>query len=138
MVKNGTIHLSSQGYCDIVDITGRVREIVEDSNLENGIVTVFVPGATGAVTTIEFEGGLVQDFCKLWEKIAPKDGHYKHNDRWGDGNGFSHLRAALLGPSLIVPFIRGELALGTWQQIVFIDFDNRQRARNLVCQVMGE
>jgi secondary thiamine-phosphate synthase enzyme len=138
MVKNGTIHLNSQGFCDIIDITERVKEILEDTSLDNGIVTIFVPGATGAVTTLEYEGGLVSDFCQFMEKLIPVNAKYEHNERWGDGNGFSHLRSALLGPSLTVPFANGKLTLGTWQQIVFIDFDNRHRARNLVCQVMGE
>jgi secondary thiamine-phosphate synthase enzyme len=138
MVKNGTIHLNSQGFSDIIDITDRVKEIVADTSLTDGIVTVFVPGATGGLTTLEYEGGLVSDFSQFWEKIIPRNAKYEHNERWGDGNGFSHIRAALLGPSLTVPFIKGKLALGTWQQIVFVDFDNRQRARNLVCQVMGE
>jgi secondary thiamine-phosphate synthase enzyme len=138
MVKTGTIHLSAQGFCDLINITERVQEQIDSSMLQNGIVTVFVPGATGALITLEYEGGLMRDFCEFMEKTLPKNAKYYHNERWGDGNGFSHMRAALMGPSLTIPFVNGKLTLGTWQQIVFVDFDNRPRTRNLICQTIGE
>ena len=106
--------------------------------MTGGIVTVFVPGATGGVTTIEFEPGAVRDFQDLMERWIPSDGIYRHNERWGDGNGFSHVRAAFLGPSLTVPFQNRELLLGTWQQIVVVDFDNGPRQRKVILQILGE
>lgn len=138
MVKTDSIELEANGYCDVRDITAEITKRVRNSELKSGIVTVFVPGATGAVTTIELENGLIQDFQNFWEKILPKDDFYVHNARWGDGNGFSHMRASVLGPSITVPFVNGKLTLGTWQQIIFVDFDNRQRNRSLVVQIMGE
>jgi secondary thiamine-phosphate synthase enzyme len=138
MVLSDTISLSTKGFTDIQDITPSVSAIVTRSKIKNGTVTVFCPGSTGAVTTIEYEGGVLEDLKKAIERIAPSNIPYAHDQRWGDGNGFSHVRAALLGPSLTVPILRGSLALGTWQQIVFIDFDNRGRRRNIVVQVMGE
>jgi len=106
--------------------------------MNSGTVTVFVPGSTAGVTTIEYESGLVADLKDLWERIVPRDIHYDHDRRWGDGNGHSHVRAAILGPSLVVPFADGRLTLGTWQQIIFLDFDNRPRSRQAVLQIMGE
>jgi secondary thiamine-phosphate synthase enzyme len=138
MVITGTISLSTKGFGDIQDITPSVMDVVERSKVINGAVIVFCGGSTGAVTTIEYESGALEDLKKAIERIAPSNIPYAHDQRWGDGNGFSHVRAAILGPSLSVPIIRGELALGTWQQIVFIDFDNRSRRRNIVVQVMGE
>jgi secondary thiamine-phosphate synthase enzyme len=138
MVLSDTISLSTKGFTDIQDITPSVSAIVTRSKIKNGTVTVFCPGSTGAVTTIEYEGGVLEDLKKAIARIAPPNIPYAHDQRWGDGNGFSHARAALLGPSLTVPILRGSLALGTWQQIVFIDFDNRGRRRNIVVQVMGE
>ena len=138
MVLSGAISLSAKGFCDIQDITPSVSAIVSRSKIKSGTVTVFCPGSTGAVTTIEYEGGVLEDLKKAIERIAPSNIPYAHDQRWGDGNGFSHVRAALLGPSLTVPILQGSLALGTWQQIVFIDFDNRGRRRNIVVQVMGE
>jgi secondary thiamine-phosphate synthase enzyme len=132
------ISLSTKGFTDIQDITSQVAAIVSRSKIKNGTVTVFCPGSTGGVTTIEHEGGVLEDLKKAIERIAPSNIPYAHDQRWGDGNGFSHVRAALLGPSLTVPILRGSLALGTWQQIVFIDFDNQGRRRNIVVQVMGE
>jgi secondary thiamine-phosphate synthase enzyme len=122
----------------VVDITARVAEAVRESGLTNGVVTVFTPSATSGLTTIEFESGAVTDFQRLFDEVAAQERHYAHNARWGDGNGHSHVRAALLGPSLTVPFVQGRLTLGTWQQIVFVDFDNRPRRRELVVQGMGE
>jgi secondary thiamine-phosphate synthase enzyme len=133
-----SLHMTTRGYGDMKDITGQVAELVTDHGLKDGTVTVFVPGATGGVTTIEYEGGLVEDFAELMERLAPSRVPYHHDKRWGDGNGFSHIRASLLGPSLTVPFSQGRLTLGTWQQIVFVDFDNRSRSRQLVVQIMGE
>jgi secondary thiamine-phosphate synthase enzyme len=130
--------LSTKGFSDIIDITNRVNSAIGRSKIENGLVTVFCPGSTGSVTTIEYETGVLKDLQKAIEKIAPSDIPYEHNRRWGDGNGFSHVRAALMKPSLTIPLIKGKLALGTWQQIVFIDFDNRSRERNLIVQIMGE
>ena len=138
MVFPDTISLSTRGFCDIQDITLPVAAAVGKSKIKDGIVAVFCPGSTGAVTTIEYESGVLEDLKKAIERIAPSGIDYAHDRRWGDGNGFSHVRAALLGPSLTVPILRGSLALGTWQQIVFIDFDNRSRRRKIVVQVMGE
>jgi len=138
MVLSDAISLSTKGFCDIQDITSPVSAIVGKSRVQNGTVTIFCKGSTGAVTTIEYESGVLEDLKKAIERIAPSNIPYAHDQRWGDGNGFSHVRAALLGPSLTVPILQGSLALGTWQQIVFIDFDNRSRRRNIVVQVMGE
>ncbi|MCK4952359.1 secondary thiamine-phosphate synthase enzyme YjbQ [Candidatus Bathyarchaeota archaeon] len=123
---------------DILDITKKVSEAVAETKLQNGIVTVFVTGATGALTTIEYEPGLLMDFPNMLERIAPKNFSYEHEKRWHDGNGHSHVRASLIGPSITVPFIKGKLTLGTWQQIVFVELDARNRVRNLVLQVIGE
>jgi secondary thiamine-phosphate synthase enzyme len=138
MTFTGTISLSTKGFTDIIDITGSVASVAERSGVKNGLVTVFCQGSTGAVTTIEYEPGVVNDLRKAIERIAPSNIPYEHDRRWGDGNGFSHVRAALMKPSLAVPFTGGRLALGTWQQIVFIDFDNRKRQRELVVQVLGD
>lgn len=138
MVLSETISLSTRGFSDIQDITSPVTALVEKSQISDGTVTVFCPGSTGAVTTIEYESGVLEDLKKAIERMAPSNIAYAHDQRWGDGNGFSHVRAALLGPSLTVPVTGGKLALGTWQQIVFIDFDNRSRRRKIVVQVMGE
>jgi len=123
---------------DIVDITDLVGEAVEGSGMRSGLAVVFVPGATGAVTTIEHEPGLLSDLHEALERIAPKDREYAHNRRWEDGNGHSHIRAALLGPSLTVPFAEGRLMLGVWQQIVFLELDNRSRHRRIIVQMAGE
>jgi len=138
MVFSDTFSLSTKGFCDFHDITSQVAASVGKSKVKNGIVTVFCPGSTGALTTIEYENGVLEDLKETIERIAPSNIPYAHDLRWGDGNGFSHVRAALLGPSLTVPVTDGVLVLGTWQQIVFIDFDNRTRRRNLVVQVLGE
>jgi len=138
MVITKTIRLKSKGETDIIDITGRVSDCLEGAAVKGGIVTIFVPGSTGALTTIEYESGLIEDLQQSFEVVAPRRGEYHHNLRWQDGNGFSHVRAALLGPSLVVPFSNKTLHLGTWQQIVFIDFDNRSRSRELVVQIIGE
>jgi secondary thiamine-phosphate synthase enzyme len=138
MIHSETISLSTKGFGDILDITHHVDAMIDHSRIENGLVTVFCSGSTGAVTTIEYESGVLRDLQRAIEKIVPSDIPYEHDRRWGDGNGFSHVRAALMKPSLSIPIVKGRLALGTWQQIVFIDFDNRKRERNILVQVMGE
>jgi len=138
MVFSATISLSTKGFSDILDITHHVNGVIDRSKIENGLVTVFCPGSTGAVTTIEYESGVLKDLQKAIEKIVPSNIPYEHDKRWGDGNGFSHVRAALMKPSLTIPLTKGRLTLGTWQQIVFIDFDNRRRERSILIQVMGK
>ena len=123
---------------EVLDITDEVQEALEKTSLKTGVVTVFVTGATAAVTTIEYEDGLVADLGDALQRIAPVEIDYAHNERWHDGNGHSHIRASLLGPSLTVPFCEGRLMLGTWQQIVFLELDNRPRQRKVVLQIMGE
>lgn len=137
-VETFDFSLKTSGDSDLIDITGKVTNVLKNSGISSGIVTVFVPGSTAGVTTIEFEEGAVRDFQGAIERIAPKGIHYHHDARWGDGNGYSHIRASLLGPSLTVPFSSAKLLLGTWQQIVLIDFDNRPRTRRVVIQVLGE
>ena len=137
-VSTQRIHLRTKGHADIVDITDSVAEALNTSGLHNGILTVFVPGSTGGVTTIEYEPGLLKDLPEAFEKLAPTGIRYHHDDTWGDGNGYAHVRAALMGASFTVPFSEGRLILGTWQQIVLIDFDNRTRNRELIVQVIGE
>lgn len=138
MVYTDTISLSTRGFTDIIDITGEVASVSSRSGVREGQATVFCRGSTGAVSTIEYEDGVINDLKRAIEKIAPSGVPYEHDRRWGDGNGFSHVRAALMKPSLTVPIIDGKLALGTWQQVVFLDFDNRGRTREVVVQVMGE
>ncbi len=138
MIFSERISLSTEGFSDILDITHHVDAVIGRSKIENGLVTVFCPGSTGAVTTIEYESGVLRDLQKAIEKIVPSNIPYEHDRRWGDGNGFSHVRAALMKPSLTIPLIKRRLTLGTWQQIVFIDFDNRRRERDILVQVMGE
>ena len=133
-----TFSQKTSGFCDIIDITAKVREHIEKEKIKEGLVTVFVAGSTAALTTIEFESGLVQDLKEFVEKLIPSDRRYHHDDRWGDDNGFSHLRAALFGPSLAIPIENGRPVLGTWQQIVLLDFDNRPRTREIMVQLMGE
>ena len=132
------IKLNTKGDTDIINITDEVAEGVKDSRLNNGTVTIFVSGSTGGLTTVEYEPGLIKDLNRLFEEVASKRKEYAHNQTWGDGNGYSHVRASLLGPSLTVPFVNKKLELGTWQQVVFIDFDNRPRSRELILQIIGE
>jgi len=132
------LELSTEAENDIVDITGEVQEAVKESGINTGVATVFVPGSTAAITTIEFEPGLAKDFPGMLERVAPKDIGYEHQKAWHDDNGRSHVKASLIGPSLSVPFERGVLTLGTWQQIVFVELDVRPRRREVVVQVMGE
>ena len=137
-VATGTISLKTKGESQVIDITDQVAKQVRDSGLGNGIATVFVVGSTGAVTTVEYESGLLEDLQEAFERLAPRKGQYAHDAKWGDGNGYAHVRASLLGPSVAIPFAEGSLACGTWQQIVFIDFDNRPRSRELIVQMVGE
>ncbi len=137
-VHTDRMSLSTRGNNHTVDITPQVSRAVQKSGLKSGIASVFVPGSTGGITTIEYESGAIQDLDELLERLVPRDVDYKHNLRWGDGNGHSHLRASLVGPSLTVPFSGGKLMLGTWQQIVLVDFDNRSRQREVIVQVLGE
>ena len=137
-VVTRTLSFQTRGNDDIIDITTQVQDVLASSSLTSGIVTVFVPGSTASVTTIEYEPGLIKDFPRAMEKLAPKGDHYDHDARWGDGNGHAHVRASTLGPGLVLPFENGRLLVGTWQQVVFVDFDNRPRARKLIVQVMGE
>jgi len=130
--------LSSKGENDIIDITNNVEKILLESKLKNGIITLFVVGSTAAITTIEYEPGLQQDFPNMLEKIAPKGIKYQHDNTWHDGNGHSHLKASLIGPSLTIPFINGQTSLGTWQQIVFVEMDTRSRERKIVVQIIGD
>ena len=138
MVVTKHITLKTRGEADIINITSETQDALGESNAKNGVVTVFVPGATGGLTTVEYEPGLVSDLKALFERLAPKKAAYSHDEKWSDGNGYSHVRASLLGPSITVPFSEGKLTLGTWQQIIFIDFDNRPRSRELVIQIIGE
>jgi len=132
------IKINSKSENDIIDITKQVADVVSESGISNGMITVFVSGSTGAITTIEYEPGLVKDFPDLLSRIAPDDINYEHEQRWHDGNGRSHVKASLVGPSLTVPFQDGELLLGTWQQIIFLELDTRARTRTLVLQIIGE
>jgi secondary thiamine-phosphate synthase enzyme len=126
------------GFCDIVDITAKVHEEIARQKIRRGLVTLFVTGSTAALTTIEYEPGLVQDLKELVEKLVPSNRRYHHDDRWGDDNGFSHVRASLFGPSLAFPIENNRALLGTWQQIVLLDFDNRPRTREIIMQLIGE
>jgi secondary thiamine-phosphate synthase enzyme len=138
MVITKNISLQTKGSCDIIDITGQVQQQLSETNAKDGIATVFITGSTAGVTTIENEYGLISDFKDMWERVIPRNLEYRHDRAWGEGNGFSHVRASLLGASLAVPFNKGRLALGTWQQIVVVDFDNRPRSRQVLLQIMGE
>jgi secondary thiamine-phosphate synthase enzyme len=138
MMYSETISISTKGFNDTIDVTPHVIDTLNRSGIGDGLVTVFCPGSTCAITTIEYESGVLKDLQKAIERIAPSNISYEHDKRWGDGNGFSHVRAALMKPSLTFPLVKGKLTLGTWQQIVFIDFDNRRRERNIFVHVMGE
>ena len=138
IINNSVITLHSTAGTDIFDITDSVRSEVASSGIKEGSITLFIPGSTAALTTIEYESGVINDLRNAIERIAPSDIYYEHDKRWGDGNGYSHVRAALLGPSLHIPIVRGNITLGTWQQIVVLDFDNRPRRRKVILQIMGE
>jgi len=137
-VETREISIQSKGNCDIIDITPQVAKQVEESGINSGIATLFVVGSTAGITTIEYEPHLVSDFKNMWDRVIPPSIPYEHNKTWGDGNGHSHVRASTLGASLIIPFVSKRLTLGTWQQIVFVDFDNRPRSRRIILQILGE
>jgi len=138
MIETKYIRLKSKGETDIIDITGQASQAIEESRITNGIATIFVAGSTAAITTIEYEPGLKHDFPQMLSRAAPKEIEYEHDNTWHDGNGHSHVRASLIGPSLTVPIIEAELSLGTWQQIVLLEMDTRPRDRNVILQLIGE
>ena len=138
MVVTKRISLQSNGHCEIIDVTSQVEQQVSGAGINNGTVTLFITGSTAGVSTIEFESGVLSDFQDMWERNVPKNIPYNHDRAWGEGNGYSHVRASLLGASLVIPFSDKKLALGTWQQIVVVDFDNRARSRQIVLQIMGD
>ena len=137
-IISDSLNISTEGFNDMKDLTPLIVERLVSHRLQDGLLNVFVPGSTAGVTTIEYEPGLVEDISRFMEKVAPSNVPYNHDRRWGDGNGFSHVRASLLGPSLTVPFSAGRLNLGTWQQVVLVDFDNGPRNRAVLLQFMGE
>jgi secondary thiamine-phosphate synthase enzyme len=137
-VKTGSVSLNTRGNTDIHDITGELARIVLESGLKSGTATVFCPSSTSGLTTIEFEPGAVSDLKRMFEELVPSNRDYAHNETWDDGNGHSHMRSSLLGPSLTIPFVEKTLTLGTWQQVIYVDFDIRQRHRELVVQMVGE
>lgn len=137
-IVNEKITLGTKGSPDLIDMTDRLRDILSKEKLKKGSLSVFVIGSTAAITTFEYENGLIKDMEELYERLIPMDKHYHHDDTWGDANGFSHMRAALQGPSLTIPFDNGKLMLGTWQQVVLAEFDNRPRQREVVVQIIGE
>ena len=126
------------GHCDIIDITARIHKAIEKEQIHDGLITAFVSGSTAALNTIEYESGLIQDLKESVERLIPSDRRYHHDDRWGDDNGFSHLRAALFGPSIALPVQNDKVCLGTWQQVILLDFDNRPRTREIILQLIGE
>lgn len=138
MVETKKFDLNTNGNCDVIDITPNVQNLITESNINSGIINVFIPGSTAGITTIEFESGAVSDLKEAFERNFPETLNYAHNQRWGDGNGHSHIRASMLGPSLNLPFKDKKILLGTWQQIVFVDFDNRKRRREIILQIVGE
>ena len=139
MVKTQEIRIKTKGNCEVINLTEQVIEALADSDIKNGTVTVFNVGSTAAITTTEYEPGLVNyDIAAAFEKIAPENARYEHEETWHDDNGHSHVRASLLGPSLSVPMVGGRLTLGTWQQIILVDFDTRARTRTVICQIIGE
>ena len=137
-VISKSISVNTKGNADIHDITDQITNAVSKSGLTAGTVTIFCPSSTSALTTIEYESGALSDLQRLFDEIIPVNREYAHNERWHDGNGHSHVRAALLGPSLTIPFVEGQLTLGTWQQVIYVDFDNRPRLRELILQLIGE
>ncbi len=132
------IQVGTQGQGEMINVTSEIAREVGNSGVNSGTVTIFIPGSTAGVTTIEYEPGLLVDMKNMWERIIPSSANYDHDKAWGDGNGHSHIRASLLGPSITVPFINKRLTLGTWQQVVIIDFDVRPRSREIILQIMGE
>ncbi len=138
MVATKRISLQTKGNCDIINITPQVEQQLAKADINNGTVTLFVTGSTAGISTIELESGLLSDFQSMWERNIPQNIPYNHDRRWGDGNGYSHVRASLLGASLVMPFNDKKLTLGTWQQIILVDFDNRPRSRQIILQIMGD
>ena len=138
MVATQNFQISTNGQGDVRDVTRQVADAVSRSGMRSGIVTVFAVGSTAGMTTIEFEAGAIEDLNAVFEQLAPREGEYRHHLRWGDDNGSSHVRAAIVGPSLTVPFVDGAIVLGTWQQIVLLEFDTRARSREVVVQIVGE
>lgn len=137
-VSTGTIRLKTSAKDEIIDVTSKVQDIISGSNIRNGLACIFVAGSTAAVTTVEHEPGLVADLKEAMDRLYPKGKDYEHHRRWGDGNGHSHVRASFVGPSLTVPVVDGRLLLGIWQQIVFMEFDNKPRTRELTVQMVGD
>jgi len=137
-VISKSIRINSNGNCDMIDITAQIAREISNSEIDSGTATIFICGSTAGISTIEYEGGLVSDFKDMWDRNVPQNIPYQHDRRWGDGNGHSHVRASLLGPSLVIPFINKKLALGTWQQVTVVDFDNRPRSREIIIQLIGE
>ena len=138
VVESRRIRINTKGNCDIIDITRQVAKEVSDSGISSGIVTIFNVGSTAGISTIENEPGVLSDFKDMWDRLIPVNIGYKHDLAWGDGNGHSHIRASVLSASLTIPFIDKRMTLGTWQQIIYVDFDNRPRSREIVLQIMGE
>ena len=138
MVKTEIIRFQTSGSGDIIDLTDKIADIIQSGEIQNGTITVFAPGSTTGITTIEYEPGLLQDIPTLMEKLIPSNIDYEHDKTWQDGNGFSHLRSALIGSDMTIPIVESKLTLGTWQQIVFLEFDNRNRDRHVILQIMGE
>lgn len=136
-VRTASIQLSTRGNADMHDLTARLASLIDESGIQDGVAAVFTPSSTSALTTIEYESGALDDLRRALDEIAPPGRDYKHNLRWNDGNGHAHLRAALLGPSLTIPIVKGRLALGEWQQVLFVDFDVRPRQRQVVVQLIG-
>jgi secondary thiamine-phosphate synthase enzyme len=136
-IAQGNLELQTTADTDVLDLTPDLSDFVSKSGVAEGLLVIFVPGSTAGITTIESESGAIADFKRAVERMAPRDEHYEHNLRWGDGNGYSHIRAALLGPSLTVPVSEGQLELGTWQQIVLCDFDNRPRRRRVLLRLLS-
>ena len=138
VVLTRTVQIKSKGENDMIDITQQTEALIREGNIQDGVITVFVTGSTAAVTTIEYEPGLRRDFPKMLSRIAPNDIEYEHDNTWHDGNGHSHVRASLVGPSLTIPFRNRSLMLGTWQQIVLVEMDIRPRQRNIIMQIIGQ
>ena len=137
-IYNEEIVFKTKGNCDIINITPKIEEVKNNSGFKNGLCTIFAVGSTAGITTLEYEPGLLKDLPELLNRLIPKSSNYKHNETWGDGNGFSHLRSAIFKTNFSVPILNSELVLGTWQQIVYMDFDNRPRNRRVIVQLIGE
>jgi len=138
MVVTRSININTRGNCDIIDITQEVAGEMSEAGVNDGVITIFAKGSTAGIATIENEPGLISDFKAMWDRLIPVNIDYKHNRAWGEGNGHSHIRASLLSASLTIPFANKRMFLGTWQQIVYLDFDNRPRSREIILQIIGE